>query len=257
MLASPSDSESKDNDSAVTAALKSASLMMQQRIISQPKDMMGILFFGTKKTKFRDNDGSNSQYPHCFLHTNMDIPSAEVVRSLKSLAEDGEDPDGILSPAGGEPPIRDMLFCANQVFTTGAPNFGSRRLFIVTDNDDPFGGDKEKRRQAAVRAKDLFDLGVTVELFPISHDERKFDLEKLYTVGQRQNMIQVLELTLHRISYIWIHFTLQTRTRQTRSEQSGPRTGYRFSNLWSLALLPNRHQSVPTSPRWVSSSPQA
>lgn len=183
MLETPSDPETKDKDSAVTAALKSASLMMQQRIIAQPKDMMGILFFGTKKTKFRNSIGSTSQYPHCYLHTDMDIPSADVVRTLKSLAEDGEDPDGALTPAGGEAPIRDMLFCANQVFTTNTPNFGSRRLFIVTDKDDPFGGDKEKRKQAAVRAKDLFDLGVTVELFPISRDGRKFDLEKFYTVS--------------------------------------------------------------------------
>lgn len=183
MLKTPSDPGSKDNDSAVTAALKSASLMMQQRIIAQPKDRMGILFFGTEKTKFRSNTGRASQYPHCYLHTDLDVPSADVVRTLKDLAEGGEDPDGVLTPAASEAPIRDMLFCANQIFTTGAPNFGSRRLFIVTDSDDPFHGDKGKCKQAAVRAKDLFDLGVTVELFPISHDGRQFDIEKLYTAS--------------------------------------------------------------------------
>lgn len=181
MLAPNADEDSKDRDSAVAAALKSAYLLMKQRIIAQPKDMMGILFFGTKKTGFRDSAGSDSQYPNCYLHTDLDIPSAHVVKALKSLAEEGEDPDGILEPSGKLSPMTPMLFCANNIFTTNAPNFGSRRLFIVTDNDDPFDGNKDKKNQAAVRAKDLFDLGVTIELFPISREGRKFDLEKFYS----------------------------------------------------------------------------
>lgn len=191
MLKAPTDSESKDKDSAVMAALKSASMMMQQRIISQPKDMMGIMFFGTEKSRFRDNNGSSSQYPNCYLHTDLNIPSAEVVKELKDLADYGDDPNGIFRPARGETPIKNMLFSANQIFTTGAPNFGSRRLFIVTDNDDPFKGDKAKRDQAAVRAKDLFDLGVTIELFPVSRDGHKFDVEKFYTVSRAQICMQV------------------------------------------------------------------
>lgn len=179
MLEAPSDDG--DTDSPVAAALKSAYLLMKQRIIAQPRDMMGILFFGTKKTKFRDGAGSDSQYPNCYLHTDLDIPSAQVVKALKTLAEEGEDPDGVLEPSGKEPPMTPMLFCANNIFTTNAPNFGSRRLFIVTDDDDPFAGNKEKRSQAAVRAKDLFDLGVTIELFPIVREGRKFDLERFYS----------------------------------------------------------------------------
>lgn len=174
---------SGDGDAPVAAALKSAYLLMKQRIISQPKDMMGILLFGTKKSKLREGGaGSDSQYPHCYLHTDLGIPSAQVVRALKSLAEEGEDPDGILEPSGKEPPMTPMLFCANNVFTTNAPNFGSRRLFIITDNDDPFSGNKEKKNQAAVRAKDLFDLGVTIELFPLGRPGRDtFDVAKFYS----------------------------------------------------------------------------
>lgn len=165
------------------AALKSASRLMQQRIIAQPKDMMGILFFGTENSKFRDQVGSRSTYPHCYLHTDLDVPSADVVKALKDMADSGEDPDGVLVPAEGGFSMASMLFCANQIFTTNAPNFGSRRLFIITDNDDPEKGDKDKRQGAAVRAKDLFDLGVTIELFPISREGHRFDLDKFYTVS--------------------------------------------------------------------------
>lgn len=214
MLKTPTDPQSKDKDSAVMAALKSASMMMQQRIISQPKDMMGIMFFGTEKSKFRDSNGSPSQFPNCYLHTDLNVPSATVVKGLKDLAEHGDDPDGILVPAAErEAPIKNMLFFANQIFTTGAPNFGSRRLFIVTDNDDPFKGDKAKRDQAAVRAKDLFDLGVTIELFPVSRDGQKFNVEKFYTVSRAPNQrtkITAFQADSNRTSYISIRCKLWT-----------------------------------------------
>lgn len=179
-----SDEKKADTDSAVTAALKCAYQIMQQRIISQPKDMIGVLLFGTEKSKFRDEEGGRaaSGYPHCYLFIDLDIPAAEDVRKLKALVEDGDDPDDILKPASESVSLANVLFCANQIFTTNTPNFGSRRLFIITDNADPHSGDKSARSAAAVRAKDLYDLGVIIELFPITRGEDKFDLTKFYDV---------------------------------------------------------------------------
>ncbi|KAB5532643.1 SPOC like C-terminal domain-containing protein [Coniochaeta sp. 2T2.1] len=169
-----------DNDSPLSAALKCAYQLMQQRIIAQPKDMMGVLLFGTQNSKFRDEDG-RSGYPHCYLLQDLDIPSAEDVKALRALVEgDDEDLQEILRPSKEPVQMSNVLFCANQIFTTNAPNFGSRRLFIITDNDDPHSGDKQLRSAAAVRAKDLYDLGVVIELFPISHDDKSFGLSKFY-----------------------------------------------------------------------------
>lgn len=181
MLAEPRHNSSKkaDNDSPLTSALKCANQIMQQRIIASPKDMMGILLFNTEHTKLRDETGGGS-YPHCYLYLDLDVPEAEDVKMLKSLVEEGEDPDGALEPSNEPAAMANVLFCANQTFTTKAPNFGSRRLFIITDNDDPHSGDKAARASAAVRAKDLYDLGVIIELFPISRDDKIFDLTKFY-----------------------------------------------------------------------------
>ncbi|KAL1883773.1 hypothetical protein VTK73DRAFT_8309 [Phialemonium thermophilum] len=176
----PAGDGKKAEDSALSAALKSAYQLMQQRIISQPKDMMGVLLFGTRRSRFRDDAGGRNAYPHCYLLIDLDVPAAEDVKKLKSLVEEGEDPDNALEPSPEPVAMSNVLFCANQIFTTNAPNFGSRRLFIITDKDDPHPGDKQARSAAAVRAKDLHDLGVTIELFPISHDDRKFDLSKFY-----------------------------------------------------------------------------
>lgn len=183
----PSDAKKADKASPVEAALECAYHLMQQRIISNPKDMMGILLFGTQKSKFQKaSDGrSGLGYPHCYLFMDLDIPAAEDVKTLKALVEEGEDEDGVLESSEEPVSMANVLFCANQIFTTKAANFGSRRLFIITDRDDPHSSDKAARSAAAVRAKDLYDLGIIIDLFPISRGDKKFDLGKFYDVSEQ------------------------------------------------------------------------
>ncbi|TAQ86482.1 hypothetical protein B7494_g5190 [Chlorociboria aeruginascens] len=179
-----SDNKKANRDSPTAAALKCAYQIMQQRIISNPKDMMGILLFGTDKSKFQgeavNSSRSSSAYPHCYLLSDLDIPSAVDVKTLKNLVEDEDEAKYLLVPSEEPVSMSNMLFCANQIFTTKAPNFGSRRLFIISDNDSPHSSDKIARSAAAVRAKDLYDLGVIIELFPISQPDHEFDRTKFY-----------------------------------------------------------------------------
>ncbi len=204
MLAPPPPSTSKkaEKDSAVSAALKCAYQIMQQRIISNPKDMMGVLLYGTEQSKFQeDNPISRGglAYPHCYLLTDLDVPAASDVKALKNIVENEEEAASLLVPTKDTVSMSNLLFCANQIFTTKAPNFGSRRLFIITDRDDPHADDKALRSAAAVRAKDLYDLGVIIELFPISRPDHEFDRTKFYDVGDLSElfMTALIELGHH------------------------------------------------------------
>jgi ATP-dependent DNA helicase 2 subunit 1 len=185
MLARPQSSDEKNaqSDSPTKAALKCALEIMKRRIFSNPKDMMGVLLFGTEKTKSQGDDTSLGGYPNCYLLCNLDIPQAEDVKTLKGVIDEDDEFDGLLMPSETPVSMSSMLFCANQIFTTRAPDFGSRRLFIITDNDDPHGADKRARSGAQVKAKDLYDLGVVIELFPISHPDHEFDRTKFYDVS--------------------------------------------------------------------------
>ncbi|KAI9772636.1 MAG: ATP-dependent DNA helicase II subunit 1 [Geoglossum simile] len=179
-----SESKQRERDSPTLAALKCAYHLMQQRIISHPSDMLGILLFGTEKSKFEGGEEESGKrgvtYPHCYLLTDLDVPAAEDVKSLKSLAEDEHEFQRLVMPAEEPVSMSNVLFCANQIFTNKAPNFTSRRLFIVTDNENPHAQDKALRSASVVRAKDLYDLGVTIELFPISRPGKDFDRTKFY-----------------------------------------------------------------------------
>ncbi|KAL6702658.1 ATP-dependent DNA helicase II subunit 1 [Coniothyrium glycines] len=165
-----------DRDSPASAALKCAYQLMQQRIISNPNDMMGILLFGTEETDLKDGD---STFQHCYLLSDLDIPSAQDVKRLRDLVENEEDAQNILKPSQDGASIATVLFCANQIFTTKAPNFSSRRLFLVTDNDYPVKV-KADKDSAVTRARDLYDLGCTIDLFPISQPDRSFDRSRFY-----------------------------------------------------------------------------
>lgn len=68
-----------------------------------------------------------------------------------------------------------------------AANFNSRRLFLITDNDNPHeddanrkSGEVSKKNTAITRAKDLYDLGVRIEPFFIAKQGEDFDKTKFY-----------------------------------------------------------------------------
>ena len=95
MLKKPhvSDSKKADHSSPLEAALKCAYHLMQQRIISAPKDFMGVMLYGSEASKFYGEDETSRggwSFPHCYLLTDLDIPEAEDVKALKSLVEEDD-----------------------------------------------------------------------------------------------------------------------------------------------------------------------
>ncbi|KAI5287048.1 ATP-dependent DNA helicase II subunit 1, partial [Ascosphaera aggregata] len=182
MLTSPPPSKSKkaDSDSPAIASLKCAYQLMEQRIISNPRDMMGILLYGTKESQFFAEESGDIPYPHCYLLQDLNVPAAEDVRRLRDIVTDDEVAAELLQPHDEPVSMSNVLFCANQIFTTRAPNFSSRRLFVVTDNDNPHRDNKTLRQAAAVRARDLYDLGIMIDLFPIQRPEQAFERTNFY-----------------------------------------------------------------------------
>lgn len=263
MLTKPPQQESKkaDRDTPTIAALKCAYSLMQQRIISNPNDMMGILLFGTEKSRFQDESNSSRglSYPHCYLLTDLDVPGARDIKRLRDLVNDEDEANELLQPSNEPVSMANVLFCANQIFTTKAPNFSSRRLFLVTDNDTPHDDDKALRSAAAVRAKDLYDLGVVIELFPISSPEHVFDRSIFYNVCTASGCFVHLILTQDRTSSIAL--SQQTRTPlPLLPKPLEPQPAVTVSlcyNLYCQTSIRDRPQDAPCSRTWLSRSAQA
>lgn len=64
------------------------------------------------------------------------------------------------------------------------PNTGAKRIFLVTDNDDPAKGQTAQLKAAQNNRRDLLDLGYDLDPFfvpPTKEDD--FDLSKFYDVS--------------------------------------------------------------------------
>lgn len=169
------------NVSAVRTALECAYAILQQRIISAKNDMMGIMLYGTEATKFREERGSSGGFAHCYVLMDLDVPDADGIKALKNLLEDDEAFDELMVPSSTKVSMANVLFGANQILTTKAPNFQSRKLFIITDDDDPHADNPALKTSAITRAKDLYDLGILIEPFFITNPgQPAFEPSKFY-----------------------------------------------------------------------------
>jgi ATP-dependent DNA helicase 2 subunit 1 len=109
----------------------------------------------------------------------LDVPDAEGIKQLKRLLNDDKALYELFTPANDGASMANVLFAANTILTSKAPQFGSRRIFLVTDDDSP--GSKDAQKSAITRARDLNDLGIRLEPFFISHPDRPaFDISKFY-----------------------------------------------------------------------------
>jgi ATP-dependent DNA helicase 2 subunit 1 len=164
--------------SAVRTALECAYSVLQSRIISNPNDMMGILLFGTEQGRF-----PGGGFEHIYQLMPLDVPEASSIKELKTLLESEDAFEELMVPCDRKKvSIANLLFAANQIFTTKAANFQSRKLFLITDEDDPHANDKALKNSAITRARDLYDLGVQIDPFYMSNpgSKSRFDPSKFY-----------------------------------------------------------------------------
>ena len=128
----PKKKKKKAPVSNTISAIQCAFQLLQNRIISNPKDMIGIMLYGTKTTKFKDGN-----CPHCYLLLDLNVPEANDIKYLKALLDGmsitivlctikpfanqdlgDEDLSEILTPSTEPFHMQSVLFAANILFTT-------------------------------------------------------------------------------------------------------------------------------------------
>lgn len=167
--------EEEEKTSHVRTAIECAYQFLTTKIVTSPKDKVGIVLYGTKETHIPEHYGITNVKNLYFL-VDLDQPDAEPIKDLRSLLMyDEERYNEIVQPSAEPVNMRDVLFCgANVVFTDRASNYNAKRVFFITDNDDPCHGKDDQRVAARTRASDLNDLGIKIEPMFIA-GEKRFD----------------------------------------------------------------------------------
>ncbi|KAK9457977.1 SPOC like C-terminal domain-containing protein [Dipodascopsis uninucleata] len=165
-------------------ALEAAFATLQQRIISQPNDAIGILLYGTEK--------QTENYDSCFLLLSLDIPDAQSMRNIRDILEDDRKFNELFQPAKKSVPFPTVLFYINRIFGSIVSQYIFRRVFLVTNNDDPCGSDPGLKLSSRTRMEDLQNLGIKIEPFFLSRNGEKFDASRFYEdfllIGQEEDV---------------------------------------------------------------------
>ncbi|KAF9231369.1 SPOC like C-terminal domain-containing protein [Melanogaster broomeanus] len=171
--------------SHLLTALDAAMQIQKKKVIVGPNDSVGILLFNT--TRPNEVKGYASEIKkNCFVYQPIAPISAPTIQELICLLDEArEDPDLLRSTfppvQGKKTPMGDVFTSCNWVIRDGAPKTASKRVFLITDDDNPHPNSKQLLTSSRTTLIDLTQAGVQVEPFFISTPEKPFDSIKFYS----------------------------------------------------------------------------
>ncbi|KAF8835667.1 Ku DNA-binding complex, Ku70 subunit [Paxillus ammoniavirescens] len=179
--------------SHLLTALDAAMQIQKKKVIVGPNDSVGILLFNT--TRPNEVKGYASEIKkNCFVYQPIAPVSAPIIQELIRLLDEArEDPDLLRSTfppvQGTKMPMGDVFTSCNWVIRDGAPKTASKRVFLITDDDNPHPNSKQLLTSSRTTLIDLTQAGTQVEPFFISTPEKPFDPTKFYSSVMPSNAL--------------------------------------------------------------------
>ncbi|KAK6230779.1 hypothetical protein QUC31_002297 [Theobroma cacao] len=160
---------------------------LKTQIISRSYDEVAICFFNTREKKnLQDLNGvfvfSVAEREH------LDRPTARLIKEFDCLQESFMREIGSqygIVPGSRENSLYNALWVAQALLRKGSIKTADKRILLFTNEDDPFGGlqgaaKADMTRTSLQRAKDAQDLGISIELLPLSCPDEEFNVKVFY-----------------------------------------------------------------------------
>ncbi len=172
-----------DEDAQLTTGfqlvMRACQRFYQSKIISNDKDLSGIILYGT------ENSLNAFDFKHIYILHELAQPSAERIIQLETLSDRDtfktkyNELFGTTQATGYS--LNEALWTCSNLFSNSPQRLTIKRIFIFTCNDQPHATNLTLERQAKQRAKDLHDVGIQLEVFPILTESiTKFDFKKFF-----------------------------------------------------------------------------
>ncbi|XP_021728255.1 ATP-dependent DNA helicase 2 subunit KU70-like [Chenopodium quinoa] len=187
MFSTSCPSEDKKDHTHFQMAISCISESLKIRIISSSYDEIAICFYNTREKKnLQDISG-------VFVFTvagedGLGRPTARLIKEFDQIEESfmkniGSQ-HGIVS-GSRENSLYNALWVAQALLRKGSTKTAEKRMLLFTNEDDPFGTLKGvtklgMKRTTLQRAKDAQDLGISIELLPLSNPDRDFNMSLFY-----------------------------------------------------------------------------
>ncbi|OCH89594.1 ku70-like protein [Obba rivulosa] len=169
-------------------AFEAAMQIQKKKVIVGPNDLVGILLFNTSR-QCEPTTGQGAEIKKgTYVYQPIATVDAPKVQELMRLLDAARENPGLLSQkfpplTEGRVPMGDVFTSCNWVMRDGAPKTAVKRVFLITDEDDPHPGPARERLLTSAKTTlvDLLQAGVTVEPFFISTEDKPFEPNKFYS----------------------------------------------------------------------------
>lgn len=168
-------------------AISCISESLKNRIINSSYDEIAICFFNTQEKK-NLQDISGVFVFSVAGEDGLSRPTARLIKEFDQIEELFMKKIGSqygIVPGSRENSLYNALWVAQALLRKGSAKTANKRILLFTNEDDPFGNLKgvtklDMTRTTLQRAKDAQDLGISIELLPLSSPDREFNISLFY-----------------------------------------------------------------------------
>ncbi|EIE80179.1 hypothetical protein RO3G_04884 [Rhizopus delemar RA 99-880] len=163
-------------DIPVKSAFEKIRSSMLSKVLNQPTDQVGIVLFGTReKQNATDNES-------VYVLQTIDIPDASRIKEIDGFIQNISTLHDKYRSIDWEFPMSDLFWVCSDAFfgRFSAPKYSAKRMFLITNNDNPHQNNDAIRQSSVQRAKDLITTGVEIRLFGLQKDNKPFNPSLFY-----------------------------------------------------------------------------
>ncbi|KAL6580810.1 ATP-dependent DNA helicase II subunit 1 [Orobanche minor] len=196
MFSATCTSEDQNDVTHFEVAVHSVAQSLKAQIINKSYDEVAVCFFNTREKKnLQDLNGVYVfNVPD---RDDLDRPTARLIKEFdcieESFSKQVGSKYGILSDTRDNS-LYNALWAAQALLRKGSIKTADKRILLFTNEDDPFGNMKgvikmDMMRTTVQRAKDAQDLGISIELLPLSRPDDDFSISTFYALLTHQELL--------------------------------------------------------------------
>ncbi|XP_042103731.1 X-ray repair cross-complementing protein 6 isoform X2 [Ovis aries] len=185
------------------------------KIISSNRDLLAVVFYGTKKDK------NSVNFKNIYVLQELDNPGAKRVQELdKFKGQEGKKYFQDQIGHGSDYSLSEVLWVCANLFSDVQFKMSHKRIMLFTNEDDPHGDDSAKASRARTKAGDLRDTGIFLDLMHLKK-RGGFDISLFYR-----------DIIVAEDEDVGIHFEesskLEDLLRKVRAKETRKRVLYRL-----------------------------
>ncbi|XP_028117848.1 ATP-dependent DNA helicase 2 subunit KU70 [Camellia sinensis] len=180
--------ENQEEETHFHVAVSCIAQALKTQIINRSYDEVAICFFNTREKK--NLQDLNGVYVfNVAEREDLDRPTARLIKEFdcieESFTKEIGSQYGILS-GSRDNSLYNALWVAQALLRKGSAKTADKRILMFANEDDPFGSMKgitkiDMTRTTLQRAKDAQDLGISIELLPLSKPDVEFNVSLFYS----------------------------------------------------------------------------